>query len=71
MTPKEYHNLLSSLSRLSRQQKVEMLTELTCQLRSDKGPRRSIMELAGLGKEIADGTDAQDFVNQERDSWNG
>jgi hypothetical protein len=29
------------------------------------------MELEGLGKEIWQGIDAQDYVNQERDSWNG
>ncbi|MGA7937162.1 MAG: hypothetical protein WCA35_26665 [Kovacikia sp.] len=34
-------------------------------------PKRSIMELEGLGKEIWQGIDAQEYVNQERDSWNG
>ncbi len=31
----------------------------------------SIMDLAGLGKGLWEGVDAQEFVNQERDSWNG
>ncbi|HTK05603.1 MAG TPA: hypothetical protein VL485_00390 [Ktedonobacteraceae bacterium] len=31
----------------------------------------SITELCGLGKEIWDGVDAQEYVNQERDSWDG
>lgn len=34
-------------------------------------PRRSIMELEGLGKEIWQGVDAQEYVDQERDSWHG
>jgi hypothetical protein len=34
-------------------------------------PRRSIMELEGLGKEIWQGVDAQEYVDRERDSWNG
>lgn len=34
-------------------------------------PKRSIMELEGLGKEIWQGIDAQEYVNQERASWNG
>jgi hypothetical protein len=34
-------------------------------------PKRSILELEGLGKEVWNGIDAQDYVNQERDSWNG
>lgn len=33
-------------------------------------PKRSILELRGLGKEIWHGVDAQEYVNQERDSWN-
>jgi hypothetical protein len=31
----------------------------------------SIMELCGLGKEIREGIDAQECVNQERASWGG
>ena len=34
-------------------------------------PKRSILELSDLGKEIWDGIDAEEYVNQERDSWNG
>ena len=34
-------------------------------------PKRSILELRGLGKEVWRGIDAQEYVNQERDSWNG
>jgi hypothetical protein len=32
-------------------------------------PRRSITELHGLGKEIWEGVDAQDYVDQLRDEW--
>ncbi|MEO0985017.1 MAG: hypothetical protein AAFY20_05655 [Cyanobacteria bacterium J06639_14] len=34
-------------------------------------PQRSMMELKGLGKEVWQGIDAQTYVNQERESWNG
>ena len=33
--------------------------------------KRDIMALEGLGKAIWEGIEAQDYVNQERDSWNG
>jgi hypothetical protein len=33
-------------------------------------PQHSIMELQGLGKEIWEGIDAQEYVNEERASWN-
>lgn len=31
--------------------------------------RRSILDLAGLGKEIWEGIDAQQYVNELRDEW--
>ncbi len=34
-------------------------------------PRWSILELEGLGKEIWQGVDAQEYVDRERNSWNG
>jgi antitoxin (DNA-binding transcriptional repressor) of toxin-antitoxin stability system len=34
-------------------------------------PKRSILELEGLGEEIWHGIDAQEYVNHERNSWNG
>jgi len=35
------------------------------------GKKRSILELRGLGKEIWQGIDAQEYVNQERSEWGG
>ncbi|MBM4046415.1 MAG: hypothetical protein FJ279_15000 [Planctomycetes bacterium] len=32
-------------------------------------PKRSIMELHGLGKEIWEGVDAQQYVNELRKEW--
>jgi hypothetical protein len=32
-------------------------------------PRRSILELRGLGKEIWNGVDGQEYVNRLRDEW--
>ncbi|WP_017651857.1 hypothetical protein [Fortiea contorta] len=60
LTPEEQIRLIEDLSRLIRQQ-VTIASK----------PKRSILELRGLGKEIWNGIDAQEYVNQERDSWNG
>ncbi len=35
------------------------------------GKRRNITELRGLGKEIWDGIDPDEYVAKERDSWDG
>ena len=53
----------SQLTDAERQRLIEVLTApgLT--------PHHSITELRGLGKEIWHGQDAQEYVNQERDSW--
>ena len=34
-------------------------------------PRRSILELQGLGKELWSDIDAQEYVDEERATWNG
>lgn len=60
LTPDEELRLIQELSSLIRQ-RVTMTPK----------PKRSILELRGLGKEVWNGIDAQEYVNQERDSWNG
>jgi hypothetical protein len=60
LTPNEQMQLIEDLSRL-----IQQRFTLTPK------PKRSILELRGLGKEIWNGIDAQEYVNQERDSWNG
>ncbi|MEA5554643.1 hypothetical protein VB713_27325 [Anabaena cylindrica UHCC 0172] len=60
LTPEEQLKLVEDLSILIRQQ-VKMTPK----------PKRSILELRGLGKEIWENIDAQEYINQERDSWNG
>jgi len=69
MTTREYKDWLDRISRLSQQDKVKLLAMLTSQMRTGCGPRHSIMELEGLGKEIWEGIDAQEYVDRERDSW--
>ncbi len=32
-------------------------------------PKRSLLELEGLGKEIWEGIDAQEYINELRDEW--
>ncbi|BAZ66029.1 MAG: hypothetical protein KME28_24330 [Pelatocladus maniniholoensis HA4357-MV3] len=60
LTPEEQIRLIEDLSSLIRQ-RVTMTSK----------PKHSILELRGLGKEIWNSIDAQEYVNQERDSWNG
>jgi hypothetical protein len=66
---KDALNMAASLSHEDQLRLIQDLSELAAE-QSPK-PRRSILELEGLGKEIWQGIDAQEYVNRERASWNG
>lgn len=56
---------------LSREDQLRLIQELTANLEMTGTARSkaSVLELGGLGKEIWEGIDAQEYVNRERDSW--
>lgn len=68
-----YEELLAQVRQLDPVEQASLLEELAGLVRQrlTAGRRRSIRELRGLGKEIWEGIDAQEYVNQERDSWTG
>ena len=68
-----YQEVLEHVKRLSPDEQLRLLEELTAFLRHriPTQPRRSILELRGLGKQLWQGLDAQEYVNQERNAWNG
>jgi len=68
-----YENILRSVESLSRTDQLRLISELADYLRKHTEPEAptSILELQGLGKEIWQGIDAQEYVDHERASWNG
>ena len=56
---------------LPREQQVQLLDLLQAELENgdDNGQRRSILELHGLGKEIWQGVDGNEYVKKLRDEW--
>ncbi len=56
-----------ALSLEERKELLELLHELVA--KDERKPTRSLFELAGLGKEIWQGIDAQEYVNELRDEW--
>jgi hypothetical protein len=46
------------------------ISEKACSCDTEK-PRRSIMELRGLGKELWKDTSVKEHINAERDAWDG
>ncbi len=68
-----YEKILHDAASLSRVDQLRLISELAEYLRTHPvdEPRNSIMELQGLGKEIWHGINAQEYINRERESWDG
>ena len=68
-----YYEILSRVQHLTPADQLRLLEELAALVRRQIAtqPRRSILELQGLGKEIWKGIDAQEYIDRERASWNG
>ena len=68
-----YQDVRRQVENLTPNEQLLLLEELAAMVRRRMlgKPKRSIMELEGLGKEIWHGLDAQEYVNRERASWNG
>jgi hypothetical protein len=68
-----YDEILSQIRQLAPDEQGRLLGELAVLVTQQPGERRSrsILELQGLGKEIWEGIDAQEYVRQERASWSG
>jgi hypothetical protein len=68
-----YYEVLNRARRLTPADQLRLLEELASLARQmvTAPARRSILEIQGLGKEIWQGVDAQEYIDQERASWNG
>ncbi len=68
MSVQEIVETARTLSVDEQKQLIKLLVDL---LTEPKSPprKRSLLELRGLGKEIWDGVDAQQYVDQQRDEW--
>lgn len=68
-----YQDIRDQVETLTPDEQLRLLEDLAIIVRRRIAPtpERSIMELEGLGKDTWQGIDAQEYVNQERNSWNG
>lgn len=66
-----YLEVLNLAQELTPEEQLQLIEDLISVARHQVAakPPRSIMELKGLGKEVWNGIDAQEYVHQERDSW--
>ena len=68
-----YYEVLDRAQRLAPADQLRLLEELAALVRHQitAQKRRSILELEGLGKEIWQDVDAQEYIDRERASWDG
>jgi hypothetical protein len=53
-------------------EQLRLMSELAASLSAELDPQpRSLMELDGLGREVWQGVDVEEFLRQERSSWDG
>jgi hypothetical protein len=71
-TSSNLDRVLELAQKLSKKDQLLLIETLSSSARAQKNSRpRSILELQGLGKEIWEGVDAQDYVSRERAAWIG
>jgi hypothetical protein len=67
-----YENARKSVEALGPADQLRLIAELTSRLsgRLDRSPR-SLLELEGLGEEVWQAVDVDEYLRRERSSWNG
>ncbi|MBK9166662.1 MAG: hypothetical protein IPM24_04265 [Bryobacterales bacterium] len=68
-----YDRAKRSVEALGPADQLRLIAELIARLSGelDRQPRRSLLELQGLGKSVWQGVDIEEYLRQERSSWNG
>ncbi len=68
-----YESAKRSVQALGPADQLRLIAELAASLRGEveREPRRSLLELQGLGKSIWQGIDVEEYLRRERASWNG
>ena len=73
MTTYAYYDILNRIQNLPTEDQLKLLADLAAIIRQQApmGPRKRVLEYEGVGQEAWKGIDVKEFINQERDSWNG
>jgi hypothetical protein len=73
MQDTSYKRLLDEVEKLTHTDQLRLLEQIAVLIRrkATVKTRRSILELQELGKDIWKNIDAQKYVDEEREAWNG
>lgn len=63
--------IYKEISQLTNNEKMILLSKLMLEISVyiERDRKVNIYDIKGIGKEVWEGIDAQDYVNQERASW--
>ncbi len=67
-----YHDYVKGIQGLKPEEQLSLVEIISVRLKKTLGSKKgkhSVMELEGLGADIWKGIDAQEYVNEERGSW--
>ena len=69
--PVTWRDVLTTSEKLSIPDQLRLITELSLRVRQSlvESEPVDLLTLAGVGKEVWDKVDTDDYLNQERDSW--
>ncbi len=67
-----YERAKRSVEALAPAEQLRLLSELAASLGAELDPQpRSLLELEGLGREVWQGLGVEEYLHQERSSWDG
>ncbi len=68
-----HEKLLDEVEKLNQSEQLRLLEKIAVLIRrrTTARTRHSILELQGLGKSVWRDVDAQQYIDKERESWNG
>ncbi len=68
-----YYEILSRIQSLTPEDQLKLLEDLVAIIRQQARaePRHSVLEFEGVGQEAWKGINVQEYIDQERESWNG
>ncbi len=70
--PQTYYDYVRGIQGLRPDEQLSLVEIISVRLKKTlgrKGGKHSVMELEGLGSDIWKGIGAQEYVNEERESW--
>lgn len=73
MSTYAYQDILNRIQKLPTQEQLKLMEDLAAIIRQQAPiqPRKRVLEYEGVGQEAWKGVDVKEFINQERDAWNG